>query len=186
MSIAEKSDVINADKKEKKIPLNLFVVEERCYVEPFEEETIFIAPPRVSGKCTGCKLCEAICSMTHFGIVDPSLSSIHVLSMEDDWVKERSTKIIERNVCRQCKGITPCMVVCPMLEKGALYRDRKTKAVLVNYDVCIRCQRCIEACPYDAITYSEKMDRMIKCDLCGGEPKCVEWCPPQLLRYSMK
>jgi len=177
---------LQKQKKFDKVSSELLIIEKRWLVEPFEEDGMFVPPPRVSGKCTGCEYCEAICSFTHFGIVSPALAAIHVSKTENDWVHGKAPMIFERFVCKQCPGISPCMAVCPMLDEGALFRDPETKAVLLNHDVCTRCSRCVEACPYDAIKYSPRMKKMIKCDLCDGKPKCVQWCQPQVLRYVKK
>lgn len=65
---------------------------------------------------------------------------------------------------------------------------------------CIRCERCIEACPKNALvpTHLEKGILGVRlpttnfdrgwCDFCteenGGTPKCVESCPTQALRLD--
>jgi Fe-S-cluster-containing dehydrogenase component len=161
---------------------DLIVVQDGCEVELHEEETFYAEPPKVSGKCTGCKICEAICSFTHFKIVNPDLAAIHVVKKENDWVKKKAKTIFRPTICRQCKGLPPCMAVCPMLHERALYRDPETGVVLVNHKVCIKCKSCVRACPYKAIRFSERRNEIIKCDLCGGKPKCVEWCPPKVLQ----
>lgn len=182
-NITEDKTSLNNGLKSREIPSHLLAVRPRWFVEPFEEESRFIPPPRISGKCTGCGTCEAICSFTHFEVASNALSAIHVINNDMDWIQGRSSKIIKIDVCRQCPGLSPCMAVCPKLAEGALFRDKKTSAVLVDADECIRCGACIRACPYDSMSHSPRLDAMIKCDLCGGEPKCVEWCPPKVLRY---
>ena len=105
--------------------------------------------------------------------------------------------------CQHCT--TPaCETVCPT---GATHKDEETGIVLVDSDVCIGCQACIEACPYQGIgngvrTYIDgepeyHLDVALgsaeavqhhattveKCLLCyqrtsqGGVPACVETCP---------
>jgi Fe-S-cluster-containing hydrogenase component 2 len=164
----------------------LLVVEGGGFVELVEDDSRFLPPPRISGKCTGCETCEAICSFSHFDLVSHALSAINVVNRDIDWIHRKAPRIFEVRVCRQCPGLSPCMSVCPRLEEGALYRDSESKAVLFDHEACIKCLACVEACPYDAITYSPRLNRLIKCDLCGGSPQCVEWCPPRVLRYTEK
>lgn len=159
-------------------------VEARWVVEPFEEDTVTVKAPRVSGKCTGCGICELICSLDHEGMCSPALSRIWIKRQESEWFKSEVPAPYERVVCAQCPGLAPCMAVCPI--DGALTRDPDTGAVIINYELCTACEECVEACPYDAMAYHEGMDKVIKCDLCGGKPLCVEWCPPKVLRYVKK
>jgi Fe-S-cluster-containing dehydrogenase component len=74
------------------------------------------------------------------------------------------------------------MLACPV--EGALYRNLETGVVMVNFELCVRCKSCIEACPYDAIWYNEAADKILKCDTCGGKPKCVMWCPVECLKLE--
>lgn len=63
---------------------------------------------------------------------------------------------------------------------------------------CIRCERCVEACPNDALTPAHIEEGILGtrmpvanfdvgwCDFCaeatGGRPRCVEFCPTDALR----
>lgn len=132
-------------------------------------------------KCTGCMTCMAICSLFHEGKVSPTLAKIRLKTEEEEWLKGLSNKLWEQQVCRQCAGVPPCMAACPV---DALYRDEKLGTVLIDYDVCIECMKCIDACPYHAIWYNGQMTKLLKCDTCSGKPKCVEWCPEEALVYK--
>ena len=124
--------------------------------------------------CVKCMGCVVACSFWREGKVNPKLSRIRIKSHELDWVKGKSDKIVERIVCKQCPGISPCMLACAV---EAMTRDENTGAVVIDDKKCTRCKKCIEACPFDAIWYNEEVDKILKCDLCGGVPKCVRWCP---------
>ena len=73
------------------------------------------------------------------------------------------------------------MNACPT---GALSKDPKTKAILVDRGKCIGCRKCSEACPFGSITFSEEKARV--CDLCGGDPQCVKACPTGAVSYGRK
>ena len=79
--------------------------------------------------CVKCMGCVVACSFWREGKVNPKLSRIRIKSHELDWVKGKSDRIIERIVCKQCPGISPCMLACPV---EATSRDAKTGAVVID------------------------------------------------------
>ncbi len=123
------------------------------------------------GRCTGCRLCETVCSLHHAGAVDPGESRIRV-------VKEDALGLDIPIFCQQCEH-PACVEVCPAL---ALSRDEESGVVRVDSRRCLGCLICVMSCPIGAILSSE--DRAVKkCDLCGGEPRCSRYCPTSALRY---
>lgn len=133
--------------------------------------------------CVACETCANFCSHYHEGAAIPALSRINIDLTEFEWMMhEREHSTVNRTVCRQCPGLAPCMASCKI--SGAMYRDEKTGAVLINEEVCSHCRQCEKACPFDALWYSEATKKMIKCDLCGGKPQCIEVCPVSCLKYE--
>ena len=116
--------------------------------------------------CTGCGLCELVCSLKKTGTINPYLARIRVFRSSDDG---SSTPII----CRHCKT-PPCQQACPVPE--AMYLDSKTGAVVINDAECIGCLACMDACPFGAIWVGPN-EELLKCDLCEGVPVCVKYCP---------
>lgn len=116
-------------------------------------------------KCTGCRTCEMVCSLTHTGECNPLKSRIHVTRMKLDGV-------MIPVYCKQCVN-APCAKNCP---ENAIYRDEKTGVVLIDYAKCIGCKNCIQYCPFGAMTLDPETEQVIKCDLCGGDPQCVKYC----------
>jgi Fe-S-cluster-containing hydrogenase component 2 len=53
--------------------------------------------------------------------------------------------------------------------------------VKINYDECIGCEACVQACPFGAIIALE--DKVVKCELCGGSPQCVRYCAAETIKY---
>ena len=39
------------------------------------------------------------------------------------------------------------------------------------------CKMCVNACPLGNISYSPIIQKVFKCDLCGGDPWCAKYCP---------
>ena len=125
-----------------------------------------------SEQCVGCRVCELACSAHHERSFNPAKSRIHVV--------ESGEKGLEvPMVCRQCIK-PPCVKACPV---EAFYRDEETGAVLINDEVCIGCRQCVDKCPFGGIAVDLNKERMVKCDLCGGDPQCVKYCPTEALQY---
>ncbi|MHA2408138.1 MAG: 4Fe-4S dicluster domain-containing protein [Candidatus Ranarchaeia archaeon] len=137
---------------------------------------------RFTTDCTRCRSCEIICAFFREKVNNPSFSRIRVETNEIEWIEGKTEKIVERKICRQCPGIPECMLACPV--EGALYRNPETGVVLVNFELCINCKSCVDACPYDAIWHNEQADKILKCDTCDGKPKCVMWCPVECLKLE--
>ena len=123
-------------------------------------------------KCSGCRICESVCSLYHEKVCNPSRARINVAKWE-------TAGIYVPMVCQQCE--TPlCEDVCPM---HAIKRDEKTGAMLIDYDLCVGCRLCLMFCPFGGINLDAKTGKVLKCDLCGGEPVCVKFCEPEALQY---
>ena len=116
-------------------------------------------------KCTGCRLCELVCSVTHDGVSNPARSRIKVMKWEAEGLYIPMS-------CQQCED-APCMNVCPV---KAIHRDEDYGFVQVDYDVCIGCRSCVMICPFGAMNYNPMEKKVFKCDLCGGKPQCVRFC----------
>lgn len=137
---------------------------------------------RFTTDCVKCRGCEIICAFYREKENNPTFSRIRIVAKDIEWIEGKTDKIVELKICRQCPGISECMLACPV--EGAMYRHPETGAVVVNDELCIRCKKCVEVCPYDAIWYNKAADRILKCDVCGGKPKCVEWCPVECLKFE--
>ena len=123
-------------------------------------------------KCTGCRLCEMVCSVKHAGVNSPSRSRIHVIK----WPLEGFELPM---LCQQCEE-APCIAVCP---KDALSRDTALGRVTIDYDLCIGCKMCVIACPFGGMGIDIVARQVIKCDLCDGDPTCVRFCDAGALQF---
>lgn len=114
-----------------------------------------------AGECVGCRICELVCSLQHYGVINPQRARIRVYRLEDR---------DEIETCRHCPKPV-CVDACP---GGALLivEDR----VVLDRERCDLCGACIEACPIPgALRIFD--GELLKCDLCGGAPVCVRYCP---------
>ena len=132
-------------------------------------QKIIVADPL---RCTGCRTCEMVCSVTKHGMVNPARARIHVVRFED-YVFDVPM------MCQQCEP-APCLNACPM---KAIERDAKTGVVKTNYDRCIGCKTCMVACPFGATGYDPVANKVFKCDQCDGDPACVKFCETKALQY---
>ena len=127
-------------------------------------------------QCVGCRTCEIVCSLSHDGACQPSLSRINTTY---DPTKTLVSIAVMANVCRQC-NMADCYLAC---EHDALTIDKKTGARVIDPKKCVGCGECFEACPWNMIVKNEEAEKFSKCDLCGGDPQCVKFCPADALTF---
>jgi carbon-monoxide dehydrogenase iron sulfur subunit len=123
-------------------------------------------------KCTGCRLCELVCSVKHTGASNPSRANVHVVKWEDEG-------FYLPMLCQHCVD-APCRSVCPT---NAIYGDEALSRIMVDYDLCIGCKACAAACPFGALGFDEIEKKVIKCDMCDGDPLCVRFCDMKAIDY---
>ena len=145
--------------------------------------------------CIGCNACMAACTQEN---------------QTPYWAEKFRTKVEQAELvqgdnvgrfffprlCMHCQN-TPCYYACPT---GATYKTPEG-VVMVNQDICIGCEACVTACPYDAryrYDYEDvvknkelfgeefsvhQVPHVDKCTFCyhritkGLEPACVSTCP---------
>lgn len=124
--------------------------------------------------CTGCRTCQLSCVLTHEGLINPQLARNFV---NIDYQDAHRTNVL---YCQQCED-PQCLKACPT---GALHVDPDTGARVIDQEVCIGCQTCLNACIYaqggqgtSRIKFNPQTNTCFKCDLCSGDPQCVKRCP---------
>ena len=123
-------------------------------------------------KCTGCRLCELVCSVKHEGVSNPARSRIRIVKWE--W-----EGIYIPVVCNQCET-APCITMCTT---NARFRDEELGITTIDYDRCIGCKTCVAVCPFGATSVDPVTGKIITCDLCDGDPACVKFCATGAVRY---
>lgn len=126
--------------------------------------------------CVGCRTCEIVCSLTHDGSCQPSLSRIHTVY---DPTQSLASLCVMPEACKQC-NMADCYLACA---NDALVIDKNTGARIIDQEKCQGCGECIAACPWDMIVFNESAGKYSKCDLCGGDPQCVKYCPAESIKF---
>ena len=124
-------------------------------------------------RCIACHNCERACLFHKSEQRTGSNANIFV-SVDMD------LRRIFTGTCLQCESAL-CMAVCP---SGALSRDPRTMAVVVDTKTCLACGMCIMACPFGYMELDDTSRRATKCDLCNGDPKCVQVCMAGALHFG--
>jgi len=113
-------------------------------------------------KCTGCHLCELVCSLFHLGIINPEKSAIRI--QKDDLDTSLSTPV----VCRQCKEMK-CLN-----GQGVIAASAKQQFLWVK-------ERA-ERCPFNSLNVFGQ--DAYHCHLCAGHPQCVSVCTSEAIRVK--
>jgi benzoyl-CoA reductase subunit BamC len=123
-------------------------------------------------KCTGCRLCEMICSAFHsepkYGTVNAQRSRIRVFRDEEN-------------------ALFVPILAGPYTE--AECNGRST--VVVNGKEYDECSFCRASCPSRDLFKEPDSSIPLKCDMCGeptpeGGPSCAKWCLADALSYIEK
>ena len=130
---------------------------------------VLVANPE---KCTNCQLCMLACSFNKTSEFNPFRARLSIVGVPEDGFVQV--------VCRQCLKPS-CREVCPV---DAIDRDQNTGAMIIDYDLCIGCRECVDACPLGGMAIDPVDESVIKCDLCGGDPQCVKHCSYDALSYQ--
>jgi Fe-S-cluster-containing hydrogenase component 2 len=139
------------------------------------EEEFFLASLRLiakEGLCTGCRICELVCSGEKNKMFRPSVSKIRI---------EIDEKYQEKiGVCRSCFNPV-CVKSCP---NNALKQvdNNGLKIIITDYDKCNGCGICITKCPFRAISINPDTKKPQICDLCNGRLLCAKACPTGALQ----
>ncbi len=136
-------------------------------------------------RCIGCKGgCQVACKTENEIALGPSRSKLYTMGPVGHFPDIEM--YFMPVMCQQC--VYPsCTEVCPT---GACYKDEEDGVVYIDREVCIGCESCRRACPYEAHLFNNEMHVMDKCTLCVQrrdkdlEPACVHNCAGGALHFG--
>ena len=122
-----------------------------------------------SALCTGCRACQAACSLNLFNQTNPKMAALLVLPFFPEPGEYRL------KVCTQCGE---CAAVCPT--NAIQKNDRGIYRVIP--ELCDLCEACVAACPEEVMFVKAGLaEHSWKCDLCGD---CVAVCGTDALQIG--
>jgi anaerobic carbon-monoxide dehydrogenase iron sulfur subunit len=116
-------------------------------------------------RCTGCRICEQVCTFGHEGLFGPARSRLRVL--------RRDVLTFQIQVCSHCDE-AHCVVACPA---EALFRQGSR--TVFEPELCLGCEACVEVCTL--LFWDEERQQPLLCDLCGA---CVSRCPEEAIAIA--
>lgn len=142
----------------------------------YKENFFFIDPSR----CIGCQACVQACGecYTHRG-----QPMIHL-----EYVDRNEGVQTAPVVCMHCEDPT-CAKVCPA---DAIKQDEDGIVHSAAKPRCVSCSNCVFGCPFGVPKMPNKIELMMKCDMCydrtseGKKPMCATVCPSEALYFGSK
>jgi len=106
-------------------------------------------------QCTGCGTCEIVCSLKHYGVINPRKARIKVLQ-------------------NPVEGYFYPLVAGPYTDAACSYKNK----IILHGREYDKCSFCNASCPDRPFFKEPDTGIPLKCDLCGDppDPMCVKFC----------
>ena len=110
-------------------------------------------------KCTGCGICEEVCSKAYFKAADMEKSAIRI---NPDGQGGYAISVCDQ--CGVCKEMCSIMALSTAVN-GVVRLDKK---------ICVGCLICVGECLRGCMRYNDSLPTPFKCIACG---LCAKQCP---------
>lgn len=131
-------------------------------------------------RCISCSACTLACANEQ---TETNMANRRLKEFKTDLA---DLPLIQFSVgCNHCKN-PACLAVCPQ----RCFKKRRDGIVFHDPTNCIRCESCMGACPFDAISINKHTGKTEKCNFCssrleeGKDPACVSACMTNALQYT--
>lgn len=155
-------------------------------LKPLVAEADVLRPPgsvsesEFIARCNRCDRCISICPTN---VLEP-------MGIEEGFAQVRTPKLnFANDLCIFCDK---CKIVCPTEAIGPVdpYKPLESRigVAIVHESRCIpfheanACGICVDACPYDALTFDDARRPVVDDQLCNGCGECVRICPANVSR----
>lgn len=142
-------------------------------------------------KCIYCRVCALACKDKHNHKPGRKFRRVYS-NCAGSWDTSGSTPSPDgvysysfTIACNHCAD-PACMKVCP----ANAIAKRADGIVFIDRELCIGCESCSAACPYNAPSFDREAMKMEKCDFCrellaeGETPACAASCNMQAIEYG--
>jgi len=137
-------------------------------------------------RCIGCNACAVACKQWHHLPPGPQ-KWMRVYQWEKGSFPDVKVHFLAIP-CYHCENPV-CAKACP---NGALHKEKRYGAVLIDSEKCEGTRRCWKACPYGSIMFARDIPgkKASKCTLCidrleeGNPPICVLSCSMRALEFG--
>ncbi len=150
-------------------------------------------------RCVNCKSCQIACKSWWDNETDPTTFKTNFTPQTWCYVGEHesgsydagdASVVFTKRQCMHCEDPT-CVSVCPMNGTDTPAMQKLADGpVVLNHDNCIRCQMCVNNCPFGVPKFSTEENQVRKCVFCYGRtregraPACVDTCPTGALQFD--
>jgi anaerobic dimethyl sulfoxide reductase subunit B (iron-sulfur subunit) len=137
-------------------------------------------------RCIGCNACAVACKQWHHLPPGPQ-KWMRVYQWERGFFPDVKVRFLAIP-CYHCENPV-CSKACP---NGAIYKEERYGAVLIDSEKCDGTRRCWKACPYGSIMFAHDIpgEKASKCTMCvdrledGKPPICVLSCSMRALEFG--
>jgi len=135
-----------------------------------------------SAKCTGCGVCEEVCSKAYYKVADKEKSAIRIIKQVQREPGPSASSDLGPDNAVPANETDPCFIItvcdqCGVCKENCSIMALKTSengVVRLDKKICTGCLVCVGECLRDYMRYHDDLPTPFKCVACG---LCAKQCP---------